>query len=106
LKRQIFLTFFETIKNSTTTLKSLRCYCFLSKPPFRDIKTSTNWRLLHFAGTIIQRFGNGRQRGNALGHPVDDSMADALTEHLRTTPGLPPQGLSGYANLKLTSKRV
>lgn len=40
----------------------------------------------------------------ALGHPVDDSMADALTEHLRTTPDLPPQGLSNPELVKLTTR--
>jgi homocitrate synthase NifV len=40
----------------------------------------------------------------ALGHPVDDTMADALSEHLRTTPDLPAQGLSNPELVKLTNR--
>ncbi len=60
--------------------------------------------------TRTLRFGHKsgkRALGNhlaALGHPVDDSMADALTEHLRTMPGLPAQGLSNPELVKLTTR--
>jgi homocitrate synthase NifV len=41
---------------------------------------------------------------NALGHPVDDSRADALSKYLRNLTGLPAQGLSDSELLHLAAR--
>lgn len=41
---------------------------------------------------------------HALGHPIDDNSAEALSRHLRTLTGLPAQGLSDSELLRLAAR--